>query len=113
MTTDREKQLAGAIKFFADDSKERYDRLDARLMAQDAEIGSLKERVSKLEGQHAYVREDMTGRHKVAPKMSEEKSQRKSEALETLKTVGPWILGFLALLSTLVHYLVDSLSSGH
>lgn len=81
MTDERDRKVqkvAGVLKYFVDDTRERMDRLEASLT--DA-----RERLARFEG---------------AGKTS-------NAALETLKAVGPWILALLGLIGALVQYVIS------
>ena len=112
MATNEERKLAALIKYFSDEAKGRADGQDDKIELTRADISVLKERMAKLEGQHEYVREDVTGMHRI-PDLS--KMRRKSDhpkkdegksALEVLKVIGPWILAGIALITLLVRELI-------
>lgn len=109
MASIDEKKLAAVIKLYADDSEKRADSQDRKIEALRTELGAAKERLAKLEGQHEYVREDVTGMHSLHKrnKSSPPKSAGGKDALDTLKTIGPWILGALGIIGALVNYILS------
>jgi hypothetical protein len=107
--------IAG-LKFFVDEQRRNHERLDEK-------VDQLLARVATLEGRHTDLREDITANHRLPaisakpvksdPERHSMKPERKpSEALETLKTIGPWILGGFSLLGTIVNAIVQALTAG-
>lgn len=115
--------IAG-LKFLIDElrtaSNDRIDEVKVDMRALQGRYNDLAARLAVAEARHQDIREDITARYPAqsadaaAEKLAKAgKAEKKpSEALETIKAIGPWILGGLSLLGTVVNALLQALANG-
>lgn len=123
--------IAG-LKYLIDELRtsfvERTDEIRDDAKSLKDKLAEIDKRLAVIEARHEDMREEVTARHRVQPATSTSKSdphlraarptpppveKRPSEALETLKAIGPWLLGALSLIGTLVNALVHAAQGSH